>query len=156
MKHKDCYFLFCFLLLFLFFVLFLSKRKLDSNFLIFPIFSLLPDFIMALLMINEFFFISLLISAFFFFSLRHTFYSLFWSMFGQVSINDISVKTPEIDGGKSFIKLQNLLLSPSFLIFSWTKFDGNLWNIFLTPRYHCLAVSKIWKLAFKTAYRLYI
>ena len=34
------------------------------------------------------------------FSLSATFYSLFWSMFGQVSINDISVKHPKPDGGK--------------------------------------------------------
>ncbi|XP_021344426.1 short transient receptor potential channel 3-like, partial [Mizuhopecten yessoensis] len=30
--------------------------------------------------------------------LRQTFYSLFWSMFGQVSINDINVKHPGPEG----------------------------------------------------------
>lgn len=38
--------------------------------------------------------------------LRHTFYSLFWSMFGQVSIGDISVKTPEVDGGSGNLPVE--------------------------------------------------
>ncbi|CAI9738536.1 short transient receptor potential channel 3-like [Octopus vulgaris] len=30
--------------------------------------------------------------------LGHTFYSLFWSMFSQININEISVKTPDVEG----------------------------------------------------------
>ncbi|XP_029655405.1 short transient receptor potential channel 7-like, partial [Octopus sinensis] len=39
--------------------------------------------------------------------LGHTFYSLFWSMFSQININEISVKTPDVEGLRQCILIDN-------------------------------------------------